>query len=117
VVRHGAPLGGVGATMVQQQALATVRARLRESGDTPVDVLGVQIRPRSDAALARGGRDGAIARAPRADRGHRADGRHPTRRSAWLKTRLGRVVAAGMACCRGPRQRVCTAAMASGGGV
>ena len=45
VFRNGEPRGCVGATIVQQEAMETVRERLGEQVDKHWAVLGVQIRP------------------------------------------------------------------------
>jgi hypothetical protein len=66
------PLGGVRATVVQEQEIQAVREGLCKGIDAELQALGVQIRRFQEDASTRRGRHGAIAREPL------KDGRHPT---------------------------------------
>jgi hypothetical protein len=82
VVRQGEPLGGMGPTMVHEEAMQAVSEGLGEGSAAALEQVGMERRQFPEEARARGGCHGAIDGAPVEDVWHRANGLHPTRGEA-----------------------------------
>jgi hypothetical protein len=77
VCREDEPLGGMRATVVQEQEIQAIREGLCKGVDEELKALGVQVRQLQEEASTRRGFHGSIDGEPLKDVLHRADGLHP----------------------------------------